>query len=169
MRKIAMIFLFSFGLSAILSPAIARAEAAPQKVRTPAPGTPERKRILDAIRPAAASQIRFIVHDLRVMKGKTADFAYASVEPARQEYDGGEYILKNDGGWRVIWAVTGGGSNTCADIAEYYRAMTQLLGREGIAADRLNPGHSEEQRNLSAAARDDADCNTVGDLGPALD
>jgi hypothetical protein len=174
MRKTVLSFVSAISLSALLAAPDATAAPRAQQVSTPAPGTPERKQILDAIRPSSGSQIRFIVHDLRVMKGKSANFAYAAVEPARQEYDGGEYILRNDGpktkgGWRVIWAVTGGGSNTCADIAEYYRAVARLLAAEGIAPDRLNPGHSEEQKNLSAAAQADADCNTVGDLGPTLD
>lgn len=169
MRKIALVFSLSLAVLASSAPVVVHAEAAAQNVRTPAPGTPARKRILDAIRPASASPIRFIVHDLRVIKGKTADFAYAVVEPARQEYDGGEYILKNDGGWRVIWAVTGGGSNSCIDISEYYRAMGELLVSEDIAPDRLNPGHTQALKRLSAAAQEDADCNAVGDLGPDLD
>lgn len=161
-------------LAAILAPALLAASPAmsapkPTPVSTPSVGSPERTAILDAIRPAPGSKIRFIVHDLRVIKGRSARFAYAAVEPSRQEYDGGQFILKNEGRWRVIWSVTGGGTNTCADIAAYYRDIARVLVAEGIAADRLHPGHSAEERRLQAAAHDDADCNTIGDLGPELD
>lgn len=174
MRKTALTFVSALSLSALLAAPDVTAAPRAGQVSTPAPGTPERKQILDAIRPSSGTQIRFIVHDLRVMKGKSANFAYAAVEPSQQEYDGGEYILRNDGlktkgGWRVIWAVTGGGANSCADIAAYYSAVAKLLNAQGIAPDRLNPGHSKEEQNLSAAAQTDADCNTVGDLGPAVD
>ena len=143
--------------------------AVAQHATTPRAGSIERKQILDAIRPAPNSAIRFIVHSLRIIKGPAESFAYAAVEPSRQEYDGGEYILQRTGGqWRVIWAVTGGGANACADIADYYRSAAQYLKEHGIAAETLNPGHTSETKRQTAAAAADQDRWIVGDSGPEI-
>ena len=105
--------------------------AAAQQIRTPPPGTSERTQILDALRPSPGSKIRFIVHQLKVIKGKTATYAYAVVEPSRQEYDGGEFLLKQDGRWRVIWSVTGGGTDDCRTAATYYQSALRLFQAKG--------------------------------------
>jgi len=156
--------------AALILASLSAAPALAQQATTPRPGSPERKLILDALRPAPDSGIRFVVHTLRVVKGKGATFAYAAVAPSRQEYDGGEYILQRgaSGAWRVIWAVTGGGANTCADIARYYEAMTQHLKQYAVTADALNPGHTREAERQAAAAAAEDDCWSVGDLGPVL-
>lgn len=143
-----------------LQPAIA------QQVHTPRPGSSERTKILDAIRPSAASKIRFIVHDLRVVDGRTAQYAYAVVEPSQQEYDGGEFLLRNTGGWRVIWSVTGGGTDDCNTAAAYYQSAIRLLEAEGINSDLLSPQLQEEHLRLGTLAADGPDCSAIGDLGP---
>lgn len=147
--------------------------APPQTVTTPQRGSIERSQILDAIRPVSATKVRFIVHSLRVINGKEARFAYASVEPSRQEYDGGEYILEarspqGGGKWRVIWAVTGGGTNDCSDVARYYRSVAQHLEGYGVRADILHPGHTDQMETLTASAIADETCTTVGDFGPEI-
>ena len=142
--------------------------AAAQQIRTPPPGTSERTQILDALRPTPASKIRFIVHQLKVIKGKTATYAYAVVEPSKQEYDGGEYLLKQDGGWRVIWSVTGGGTDDCRTAAKYYQSALLLLQAEGIDPDGVNPQLHEEYLRLATFAAEDPDCTALGDLGPDL-
>ena len=159
--------------AALMIACLGASAASAQHARTPRPGSLERKQILDALRPAPESGIRFVVHSLRVVKGKGATFAYAAIEPSRQEYDGGEYILQRGdadgaGQWRKIWAITGGGANSCADIARYYEAVTQHLKQYGIAADTLNPGHTSEAKRQAAAAAAEDDCWSVGDLGPDL-
>ncbi len=143
-----------------LQPAVA------QQVHTPRPGSSERTKILDAIRPSAASVIRFIVHDLRVVDGRTAQYAYAVVDPSQQEYDGGEFLLRNTGGWRVIWSVTGGGTDDCRTAASYYQSAIGLLEAEGINPDVLSPQLQEEHLRLTAFATKDPDCSAIGDLGP---
>lgn len=142
--------------------------AAAQQVYTPKPGTDERTRILDTLRLAPKSEIRFIVHQLKVIEGKTARYAYAVVEPSKQEYDGGEFLLKFAGGWRVIWSVTGGGTDDCSLAADYYQFALRLLQAEGIDPDAVSPEMHEEYLSLASAAADDPDCNAIGDLGPEL-
>lgn len=142
--------------------------AAAQQVRTPPPGTSERTQILDALRPSPGSKIRFIVHQLKVIKGKTATYAYVVIEPSKQEYDGGEYLLKQDGGWRVIWSVTGGGTDDCRTAASYYQSALRLFQAEGIDPDAINPELHEEYLRLASFAAEDPDCTAVGDLGPDL-
>jgi len=165
---LAVILAAGFLLSSMASSPLAA-----QPAKTPRPGSLERKQILDAIRPAPNSQIRFVVHRLRVVKGQGAAFAYAAVEPSRQEYDGGEYVLQRDdrtgaANWRIIWAVTGGGANACADIADYYQSLTRHLTKYRVAANALNPRHAQEAAQQAAAAAADQDCSAVGDLGPDL-
>lgn len=169
----ARMFCKVLALTTVLAPSLYASTATAQQVITPRAGTIERTQILDAIRPAPDSKIRFVVHNLRVIKGKVATFAYASVEPSRQEYDGGEYILQRDSAksaapWRVIWAVTGGGANACADIAAYYNSATQHLAKSGIAVDALKPGHTSEAKRHATLATADEDCWSVGDLGPDI-
>lgn len=142
--------------------------ASAQQAHTPRTGSAERTQILDAIRPSPGSNIRFIVHELRVIPGKTATYAYAAVEPSKQEYDGGEFLLKNTGGWRVIWSVTGGGTDDCSTAADYYASALALLTAEGIDPDALNPQLQEEHVRLKTFAAEDPDCTAIGDLGPEL-
>lgn len=142
--------------------------AAAQQVRTPSPGTSERTQILDALRPSPGSKIRFIVHQLKVIKGRTATYAYAVIEPSQQEYEGGEFLLKQDGGWRVIWSVTGGGTDDCQTAASYYQSALRLFQAEGIDPDAISPQLHEEYLRLSAFATEDPDCTSLGDLGPDL-
>ena len=142
--------------------------AAAQQIRTPPPGTSERTQILDALRPSPGSKIRFIVHQLKVIKGKTATYAYAVVEPSKQEYDGGEFLLKQDGRWRVIWSVTGGGTDDCRTAATYYQSALRLFQAEGIDPDAINPQLHEEYLRLATFAAEDPDCTALGDLGPDL-
>ncbi len=169
----ARMFCQVLALNAGLVPSLYASTAAAQQFTTPRTGSIERTQILDAIRPAPDSKIRFVVHSLRVIKGKSATFAFAAVEPSKQEYDGGEYILQRDSAksatrWRVIWAVTGGGANACADIAAYYNSATQHLAKVGIAVDTLKPRHTSEAKRLAASAFADEDCWSVGDLGPDI-
>lgn len=142
--------------------------AAAQQVRTPPPGTSERTQILDALRPSPGSKIRFVVHQMKVIKGKTATYAYAVVAPSKQEYDGGEYLLKQDGGWRVIWSVTGGGTDDCRTAAIYYQSALRLFQAEGIDPDGVNPQLHEEYLRLATFSAEDPDCTALGDLGPDL-
>lgn len=141
---------------------------AAQQAQTQPTGSIERTQILDALRPSPGSNIRFIVHQLTVIKGKTATYAYAVVEPSKQEYDGGEFLLKQDGVWRVIWSVTGGGTDDCSAAATYYQSALRLLQAEGIDPDAINPQLHEEYLRLSAFAAEDPDCTALGDLGPDL-
>lgn len=140
-----------------------------QTVLLPPRGSRERTEILDALRPSGqdedGSGVRFIVHTLREVQGRDARFAYASVEPSKGEYDGGDYILENRGQWRVIWSVAGGGSNSCGDLAAYYLAAIHYLMKHGAAPDLLAPNLQHEQKRLAAC---DPDLSEVGDMGPAL-
>jgi hypothetical protein len=145
-----------------LTPAVA------QPVHIPRPGSSERTQILDALRPSPGSDIRFIVRDLRVVEGKTARYAYAVVYPSKEEYDGGEYILENAGGWRVIWSVTGGGTDDCHTAAVYYQAALRMLLADGIDPDVVSPQLQEEYLRLKTFAAEDPDCTALGDLGPEL-
>lgn len=140
--------------------------AAAQQAYTPRPGTPERTQILNAIRPSPGSNIRFIVHDLRVIEGNNTKYAYAVVEPSKQEYDGGEFLLKHTDSWRVIWSVTGGGTDGCGTAADYYASALTVLTAEGIDPDALSPQLQEEYLRLKTFAAADPDCVTIGDLGP---
>lgn len=149
-------------IALVLTPASA------QQAHTPLPGTTERTQILDAVRPSPGSNIRFIVHELRVIAGRTATYAYAVVEPSKQEYDGGEFLLKNTGGWRVIWSVMGGGTDSCSTAADYYASALALLTAEGIDPDVLNPQLQEEHLRLKTFAAQDPYCTAIVDLGPEL-
>lgn len=154
--------------AALIASALGATVAIAQKPHTPRPGTAERTRILDAIRGNPRNSVRFIVHDLFVIKGKDATFAYAVVEPSKQEYDGGQYILEARGSgqdWRVIWSVRGGGSSDCDAAAEYYRSVARYLKVRGVRVGDLNPTHEEELQNLTAG---EDGCWTIGDLGPEL-
>ncbi|WP_374614783.1 hypothetical protein [Sphingorhabdus sp.] len=142
--------------------------AAAQQVHTPPPGTSERTQILDALRPSPGSTIQFIAHELKVIKGKTATYAYSVVDPAKQEYDGGEFILKKDGAWRVIWSVTGGGTDNCSTAATYYQSALLMFQAEGIDPDVVNPQLHEEYLRLATFAAEDPDCWALGDLGPEI-
>lgn len=159
-----MRILYQFTLLALvgLTPAVA------QLVRTPPPGSSERTAILAALQPVPGANVRFIVHDLRLVEGKTGRYAYAMVDPSKQEYDGGEFILKHTGGWRVIWSVTGGGTNDCRTAAVYYQSALRMLESEGIDPDVVNPKLHEEYLRLATFASEDPDCTALGDLGPEL-
>ena len=156
------LFLLAMLILAAITPAAA------QQANTPPPGTAERTRILDAIRESAGFNIRFIVHSLRVARGKTAHYAHAVVEPSKQEYDGGEFLLKYEGKWRVVWSVNGGGTSDCRTAAIYYQSALRMLEADGIEPDILDPQLSEQYQNLATGALEDPDCNTIGDLGPEL-
>ncbi len=145
-----------------------------QKIITPRPGSIGRTQILNAIRSQVGLNIRYTVYSLRVVKGKRAAFAYAAVEPSKKELDGGEYILESgglrgSGKWRVIWAVSGGGTADCADAADYYQSVTRHLKTHGISADSLNPEHTAQKKIHAAAAAADQNCVTIGDLGPDIE
>lgn len=156
------LFLLAMLILAAITPAAA------QQANTAPPGTAERTRILDAIRESAGFNIRFIVHSLRVARGKTAHYAHAVVEPSKQEYDGGEFLLKYEGKWRVVWSVNGGGTSDCRTAAIYYQSALRMLEADGIEPDILDPQLSEQYQNLATGALEDPDCNTIGDLGPEL-
>lgn len=142
--------------------------AGAQQVRTPPPGSSERAAILAALQPVPNGKVRFIVHDLRLVEGKTGRYAYAVVDPSKQEYDGGEFLLKNTGGWRVIWSVTGGGTDDCRTAAVYYQSAVRTLEADGIDPDVVNPKLHEEYLRLATFASEDPDCTALGDLGPEL-
>lgn len=162
------LFLLAMLVVAAITPCSAKTPAAAQQANTPLPGTAERTRILDAIRESAGLDIRFIVHSLRVAKGTSAQYAHAVVEPSKQEYDGGEFLLKYEGKWRVVWSVNGGGTSDCRRAAIYYQSALRTLEADGIEPDILDPQLSEQYQNLATFALEDPDCNTIGDLGPEL-
>lgn len=147
---------------------VALKPAMAQPAHDPSPQDNERAQILNALRPSPGSQVRFIVHDLRVIKGQKARYAYAVIEPSKQEYDGGEFLLQFAGGWRVIWSVTGGGTDDCRTAAVYYQSALRLLEAEGIDPDVVNPKLREEYLRLATLAAEDPDCTALGDLGPEL-
>ncbi len=166
MRKTRRLLLTGLIAAAIAAPPVSTLAA--QAVLVPPPGSKERTAILDALRPEQnedGATVLFIVHTLREVQGQGAKFAYASVEPSKGEYDGGDYILENDGQWRVIWSVTGGGSNTCADLAAYYLAAIHYLTKHGASPDLLAPDLRPEQKRLAAS---DPELSDVGDMGPEL-
>lgn len=142
--------------------------AAAQQAYSPSPGAAERTRILDAIRESARLDIRFIVHSLRVAKGTSAQYADAVVEPSKQEYDGGEFLLKYEGKWRVVWSVNGGGTDDCRTAAIYYQSALRTLEANEIDPDKLSPQLSGNYQQLATVALEDLDCITIGDLGPEL-
>ena len=142
--------------------------AAAQQVRTPPPGSSERAAILAALQPVPGAKVRFIVHELQLVEGKTGQYAYAIVDPSKQEYDGGEFLLKNTGGWRVIWSVTGGRTNDCRTAAVYYQSALRTLETDGIDPDVVNPKLHEEYLRLATFSSEDPDCTALGDLGPEL-
>jgi len=147
---------------------VALAPAMAEPVYSPRPSENERAQILNVLRPSSDSQVRFIVHDLRVIKGQKARYAYAVIEPSKQEYDGGEFLLKYAGGWRVIWSVTGGGTDDCRTAAVYYQSALRLLESEGIDPDVVSPKLHEEYLRLATLAAEDPGCTALGDLGPEL-
>lgn len=164
----AVLFVLPLYVASAAPPVHAGKAPAAQQIRIPPPGSSERKQILDALRPSPGSKIRFIVHQLKVIDGQTATFAYAVVDPSRQEYDGGEYLLQKSGGWRVIWSVTGGGTDDCRTAAAYFQSALRLLTAAGIDPDLVTPQLHEEYLRLATFAAEDPDCTALGDLGPEL-
>ena len=141
---------------------------AAEQARTPPPGTKERTQILEAIRNNAGLNVQFIVHSLHVTRGRTGQYAYATVQPSKQEFDGGEFLLKYTKKRRVLWSVTGGGTVDCQSGAAYYQSALLALEADGVNPETLSPQLFAEYKRLGALALEDPDCNAVGDLGPAL-
>lgn len=130
-------------------PAVTRAE-----VRTPQPGTPERKAVLDALRPGFEAlfgpPIEFNVHDMRIAAG----FAWVSVHPQRpggREIDEKDWkagvgacqqtiadgvaqfwMRVRDGRWTVGWGTPTGvcASDSIAEFGYLIGAPPQLVDRD---------------------------------------
>ena len=130
-------------------PKVSKAE-----VTTPAPGTPERKAIMDALRPGFEAlfgqPIQFKVNELRVAAG----FAWASVHPQRPDgrdipdaewakaLDGCEQLASDgsaqfwmrriEGRWTIGWGRATGvcATDSIADFGYLIGAPPQLLDRD---------------------------------------
>lgn len=138
-------------------------QAAPP-VYTPAPGTPVRQQIMDAIREGTGSTSTFIVHRLRVTRGRTADIAYAEVDSANASSNspfGGWLLLSRIGGrWRVLWGVGGGGAMDCDQLEHVHRNSLAAAG--AAAAYLFDRDFYNEGAAAARGARQGNGC--VGDL-----
>ncbi len=137
-------------------------------VYTPAAGTPQRKAILDGLRAGNELKLRYLVDTLNVFDGKSGSVAYLIAAPAKGEIDGGTYILTRTGkgkAWKLVWADTGGGSNTCAAGAVHYRWAMGLFRRFGVAPEKMIPGITEQVKTFEATAKAEPDMMCTGDLG----
>jgi len=139
--------------------------AVAQEAYTPAPGSSERKQILDALRPSPGSSVRFIVRQLRVIDGETARYAYAAVYPAEgeDENDGGMYLLKHEDSWQRVWQAMDGGTRECRRAAQHRRRAMDILENYGIDPDLLAPELREYYENLIDPHGEDRACYEISD------
>jgi len=136
-------------------------------VYTPAAGTPQRKAILDGLRAGNELKFRYLVDTLNVFDGKSGSVAYLIAAPAKGEIDGGTYILTRTGkgkAWKLVWADTGGGSNTCAAGAVHYRWAIDLFRRFGVAPDTMIPGITAQVQTFESTAKAEPDMMCTRDL-----
>ncbi len=134
----------------------------------PAAGTPQRKAILDGLRAGNELKFRYLVDTLRVFDSKTGSVAYLIAAPQMGEIDGGTYILTRTGKavrWKVVWADTGGGANSCVAGAVHYRWAIDLFRRFGVAPEKMIPGITEQVRTFEETAKAEPDMMCTGDLG----
>lgn len=141
-------------------------------VHTPAPGTPQRKAILDGMRAGSEFNFRYLVDTLRVFDGRKGSVAYLIAAPSKGELDGGTYILTRMGkakAWKVVWADTGGGANTCEAGAVHYRWAMDLFRSFGVSPEAMLPGITEQVRSFEETAKVEPDMMCTGDLGGGPD
>lgn len=85
------------GLFALAAMLLAPLPAFAQSVSSPAPGTSERRAILDAVRPLVIAQVgppvEFVVNDIRVV----SSYAFVAVEPQRPGGGRIDYSHLDDG------------------------------------------------------------------------
>lgn len=137
-------------------------------VYTPAAGTPQRKAILDGLRAGNELKFRYLVDTLRVFDGKSGSVAFLIAAPAKGEIDGGTYILTRTSKakpWKLIWADTGGGADTCAAGAVHYRWAVDLFRRFGVAPEKMIPGITAQVKSFEDTAKIEPDLMCTGDLG----
>jgi hypothetical protein len=144
------------------SPAI----AAPNGVYTPKQGSAERTSILDPLRSDSFVGMKFTVDTMRVFHGRKGAIAYVIAVPSRREFDGGTYILTKigRGPWKMVWADTGGGSDSCAKGARHYRWASNLFSSFGAAPEQMIPGVGAQIREFEKKAQTDPDFQCTGDL-----
>lgn len=148
------------------------APALAKPVYTPAPGTPQRKAILDGLRAGSEFNFRYLVDTLNVFDGKAGSVAYLIAAPAKGEIDGGTYILTRApkaARWTVVWADTGGGANSCEAGALHYRWAMHLFRRFGVAPEAMLPGITEQVKSFEDAAKTEPDLMCTGDLSGGPD
>lgn len=162
MRKFAVRGLALVAALLLTAPTLAGA------VYTPAAGTPQRKAILDGLRAGNELKFRYLVDTLRVFDGKAGSVAYLIAAPQMGEIDGGTYILTRPSkakAWKLVWADTGGGANSCAAGAVHYRWAMNLFRRFGVAPEKMIPGITEQVRTFEETAKTEPDMMCTGDLG----
>lgn len=141
-------------------------------VYTPAAGTPQRKAILDGLRANSGFNLRYLVDTLNVFDGKAGSVAYLIAAPSKGELDGGTYILtraSRKAPWKVVWADTGGGANTCEAGAVHYRWAMDLFRRFGVAPEKMIPGITAQVKAFEETAKAEPDMMCTGDLGGGPD
>lgn len=141
-------------------------------VYTPAAGTPQRKAILDGLRSGNELKFRYLVDTLNVFDGKIGSVAYLIAAPEKGEIDGGTYILTRTGkakAWKLVWADTGGGANTCEAGAVHYRWAMDLFRRFGVSPEKMLPGIAEQVKSFEETAKSEPDMMCTGDLGGGPD
>lgn len=142
--------------------------ASAQSVRTPPPGSPERKAVLDVVR--AAPQVRFTVRALRVVSIKGRSLAWL-------EADNGvtgniRSLLTRTGNtpWREVWGEGDGGSSSCALAVKHYEWGITLMRRFGTTPAALAPGYAETLAEMRETLAQDGEVHCAGDLsGGAVD
>jgi hypothetical protein len=154
------------GLALALLIVASSLSAAPPRPVTPKPGSAERTAILDGLRKDASADIKYRVDTMRVVHSKKGAIAYVIAQPSQNEFDAGTYILTRSGRapWKMVWADTGGGSDSCAEGARYYRWAIKLIRSYGADPERLVPGIGAQVRSFEKAAKTQPDLQCTGDL-----
>jgi hypothetical protein len=136
--------------------------ASAQSVRTPPPGSPERRAVLDVVR--AGPQARFTVRALRIVSARGRALAW--VDGDNGVTGNVRYLLTRTGNapWRDVWSEGDGGSSGCAIAVKHYEWGIALMRRFGTTPAALAPGYADTLAEMRETLANDGAVDCAGDL-----
>lgn len=120
-------------------------------------GHPDRAAIANALRAGLATEARFLFDHLRADASRRAAYVEFRAREASGP-SGTAFVVQEDGTWRLVWAVAGGGATSCATLSVLYEAAV----RDAADATIFSPAFREERTQAAAGARRGAIC--IGDI-----
>ena len=149
-------FLLSLALAG--SPAHAQMQRAKPAPYTPAPGSPERAGIMDAIRLVQFAP-KFQVHQLFVLRSGNRSIAVAEVSDASRQSDvEGIFLLEGlNQQWRGRYMVNGGGgASSCDDAKKIHIEMIEEVTSFGGESRSMPASFWKSLNEAETAGKDDS-------------